>query len=105
MTPSGYLMGAVQMTSTADRAKNLDTALRLLGEAADLGAKLVGLPENFGYMGPEPERLAGAETVEGPTLSAIRELARKRGIFVVAGSIAEVSPNPKMTFNTSAMIA
>src|SRR5512140_3144137 len=105
MTPSGYLMGAVQMTSTADRAKNLETAVRLLGEAADLGAKLVGLPENFGFMGPEPERLAGAETLEGPTLSALREVARRRGLFIVAGSIAEVSPSPKMTYNTSAVIA
>ncbi len=105
MPPSSYLMGAVQMTSTADRGRNLDTALRLVNEAADLGAKLVGLPENFAYMGPEEGRLATAETVEGPTLGALRELARKRGIFVVAGSIAEKSANPKMTSNTSAVIA
>src|SRR5512133_3300183 len=105
MPPSAYLMGAVQLTSTADRAKNLDTSLRLVNEAADLGAKLVGLPENFAFMGPEAERLAGAETLEGPTLGALRELARRRGIFVVAGSIAETSPSPKMTYNTSAFIA
>src|SRR6266498_3937527 len=105
MPPSGYLMGAVQMTSTADRAKNLDVALRLVNEAADLGAKLVGLPENFAYMGPEEGRLAGAETLEGPTLGAVREVAKRRGIFVVAGSIAEKSPNPKMTANTSAIVA
>jgi predicted amidohydrolase len=105
MPASAYLMGAVQMTSTADRAKNLDTAVRLVGEAADLGARLVGLPENFAFMGPEAERLAGAETLEGPTLSALRELARARGLFLVAGSIAETSPNPKMTYNTSAVIA
>jgi predicted amidohydrolase len=98
-------MGAVQMTSTADRAKNLDTALRLVNEAADLGAKLVGLPENFAYMGPEEGRLAGAETLEGPTLGALRDAARRRGIFIVAGSIAEQSPNPRMTANTSAVIA
>ena len=79
MPASAYLMGAVQMTSTADRAKNLDTALRLLNEAADLGARLVGLPENFGFMGPEEARLAGAETLDGPTLRRIRELARQRG--------------------------
>ncbi len=105
MPASAYLMGAVQMTSTADRAKNLDTALRLVNEAADLGARLVGLPENFSFMGPEAERLAGAETLEGPTLAALRDVARRRGLFVVAGSIAEVSPNPKMTYNTSAVIA
>src|SRR5512132_1600818 len=104
MPPSSYLMGAVQMTSTADRQKNLDTALRLVNEAADLGAKLVGLPENFAFMGPEEARLAGAETLEGPTLGALREVARRRGIFILAGSIAEQSTNPKMTANTSALI-
>jgi deaminated glutathione amidase len=105
MPPSAYLMGAVQMTSTADRGKNLDTAVRLLDEAADLGAKLVGLPENFAYMGPEEGRLAAAEPIEGATLGAIREVARRRAVFVVAGSVAETSPNPRMTANTSVVIA
>ena len=50
MPPSAYLMGAVQMTSTADRARNVETALRLVNEAADLGARLIALPENFSYM-------------------------------------------------------
>jgi deaminated glutathione amidase len=105
MPISAYLLGAVQMTSTADRTRNLDTALRLVNEAADLGAKLVGLPENFAYMGPEDERLAGAETLEGPTLSALREVARRRAIHVLAGSIAEKVDVPKKTANTSALIA
>src|SRR5512138_3689435 len=104
MPPSAYLMGAVQMTSTADRARNLDTALRLVNEAADLGAKLVGLPENFAFMGPEEERIAGAEPVDGPTLSALREVARAREVFVVAGSIAERVDEPGKTANTCALI-
>jgi predicted amidohydrolase len=104
MAPSAYLIGAVQMTSTADRARNLDTALRLVNEAADLGAKLVGLPENFAYMGPEDGRLATAETLEGPTLGAFRELARRRDIFVLAGSIAEKVDEPRKTANTSVLI-
>jgi deaminated glutathione amidase len=105
MPPSAYLMGAVQMTSIADRARNVDTALRLVNEAADLGAKLVALPENFSFMGPEEGRLASAETLEGPTLGALRELAKRRGLFIVAGSFPETSSNPKMTANTSAVIA
>jgi predicted amidohydrolase len=98
-------MGAVQMTSTADVRRNLDTAARLVSEAADLGAKLVALPENFAYMGPEEGRLAAAESLDGPTLGTIREIARRRGVWVVAGSIAERSTNPKMTANTSAVVA
>jgi predicted amidohydrolase len=98
-------MGAVQMTSTADVRRNLDTAARLVSEAADLGAKLVALPENFAYMGPEEGRLAAAESLDGPTLGTIREVARRRAVWVVAGSIAERSTNPKMTANTSAVVA
>jgi predicted amidohydrolase len=100
-----YLVGAVQMTSTADRARNLETALRLVGEAADLGAKLVGLPENFAFMGPEEQRQATAEPVEGPTVSAIRDLARRRGIWILAGSIAERVDVPGKTANTSVLVA
>src|SRR6266568_990617 len=99
-----WLVGAVQMTSGADRARNLEVALRLVNEAADLGARLVGLPENFAFMGPEPERIAGAETVEGPTVSALRELARRRGVFVLAGSIAEKVDAPGKTANTSVLV-
>ena len=100
-----YLAAAVQMTSTADRAKNLSTALRLVGAAADQGARFVGLPENFGYMGPEEERIAGAESVEGPTVSALREVARQRRIFVLAGSISEKVDAPGKTANTSVLVA
>jgi len=98
-------MAAVQMTSTADRGKNMDTALRLLGEAVGLGAKLAGLPENFSFMGREEERIAGAETLEGPTVSALREVARSRGLYVLAGSIAEKVSEPGKTANTSVLIA
>ncbi|HYG66669.1 MAG TPA: carbon-nitrogen hydrolase family protein [Anaeromyxobacteraceae bacterium] len=104
MVAAPYLIGAVQMTSTADRTRNLDTALRLVEEAADLGARLVGLPENFPFMGPEEQRLAGAETLEGPSLSALREVARRRGLFILAGSIAERVDHPKKTANTSALV-
>src|SRR5512133_3753696 len=104
MPPSGYLMGAVQMTSTADRARNLETALRLVNEAADLGAKLVGLPENFAFMGREEDRIAGAEKVDGPTISALREVARRREIQILAGSIAERIDVPGKTGNTSVLV-
>jgi len=99
-----YLLAAVQMTSTEDRARNRDAAVRLLEEAAGLGAKLVGLPENFPYMGPEEGRLAGAETLDGPSISTVREVARRRRIFVLAGSIHEKTEDPRRTGNTSVLV-
>jgi predicted amidohydrolase len=100
-----FLLGAVQMTSTADRASNLETALRLVSEAADRGAALIGLPENFSFMGRDEDRIAGAETLEGPTVSALRELAQRRRVFVLAGSIPEKVEQPGKTANTSVLIA
>jgi deaminated glutathione amidase len=104
MTIPAYLIGAIQMTSTEARVRNLDTALRLVNEAADLGARLVGLPENFAFMGPDEARREGAETLEGPTISALREVARRRRIHVVAGSISERIDDPHRTANTSALL-
>src|SRR5512140_2416411 len=104
MALSTYLVAAAQMTSTPDRARNLDTALRLVDEAADLGARLVGLPENFAFMGREEERIGGAEPIEGPTVSALREVARRRRIHVLAGSIAENVGVPGKTANTSVLL-
>ncbi len=105
MAPPTFLIAAAQMTSGTDRARNLETAVRLIEEAADLGARLVGLPENFSFMGSQEALLEGAETLEGPTLAAIREVARRRGVYVIAGSIAEKVADPRKTANTCALIA
>jgi predicted amidohydrolase len=103
--PTSFLAAAAQMTSTGDRQRNLETALRLVGEAADRGARLVGLPENFAFMGRDEDRIANAEVVEGPTISALREVARARKIFVLAGSIAEKVDAPGKTANTSVLLS
>src|SRR5512135_1682718 len=100
-----FLVAAAQMTSTSDRQRNLDTAVRLVREAADLGAKLVGLPENFSFMGREEDRIAGAEPVDGPTIAVLREVAREREVLVIAGSIAERVDVPGKTANTSVLVA
>jgi predicted amidohydrolase len=92
------------MTSTEDRGRNLDTALRLVNEAADLGARLVGLPENFAFMGRDEDRIGGAEPIDGPTVSALRDVARRRRIHVLAGSIAEKVDAPGKTANTSVLV-
>ena len=105
MALSEFLVAAAQMTSTGDRARNLEVAIRLVEEAAERGAKLVGLPENFSFMGRDEERIAGAETLEGPTVSALREVARRRRVYVLAGSIAEKVDDPGKTANTSVLVA
>jgi deaminated glutathione amidase len=82
-------VAAVQLTSTADRERNLATADRLTRAAAAAGAELVVLPEKWAVMGTPEETAAGAEPFDGPALSWARDAARELGIDLVAGSIAE----------------
>jgi deaminated glutathione amidase len=96
-------IAAAQMTSGADKAHNLEVATRLIEKAAKSGAEFVGLPENFSWMGPEPERDQNAETVEGPTLARMAELARSLKISVLAGSVLESGAPGGRLFNTSAL--
>jgi predicted amidohydrolase len=55
-------------------------------------------------MGREEERIAGAEPVDGPTISALRDVARRREIQIVAGSIAERIDVLGKTGNTCVLI-
>lgn len=93
---------AVQVNSTSDRARNLESALALVDRAVDRGARFVALPENVDFMGPEEEKVAGAEPLDGPTFQAYADKARERGIWLLAGTIAEEAGEGRI-FNTSVL--
>ena len=94
-------VAAVQLTSTVDRERNLATADRLTRAAAAAGAELVVLPEKWPVLGTPEETAAGAEPLDGPTLTWARDIARELGIELVAGSIAERVPDRDRGSNTS----
>jgi predicted amidohydrolase len=95
------LAAAIQLTSTADRERNLATADRLTRAAAAAGAELVVLPEKWAVLGTPEETAAGAEPFDGPALAWARATARELGIDLVAGSIAERVPGREKGSNTS----
>jgi predicted amidohydrolase len=92
---------AVQLTSTADRERNLATADRLTRAAAAAGAELVVLPEKWPVLATPEETAAGAEAFDGPALSWARATARELGIDLLAGSIAERVDGRERGSNTS----
>ncbi|HEX8698122.1 MAG TPA: carbon-nitrogen hydrolase family protein [Myxococcaceae bacterium] len=98
-----HLIAAAQMVSTADKANNLESATRLVRQAASLGARLVGLPENFSWMGSEAERSSAAESLEGPTLARMAQLARELRITLLAGSVLETGAPGGRLYNTSVL--
>jgi deaminated glutathione amidase len=92
----------VQLNSNNDKARNLGAAERLVREAVADGAGLVALPEKWNLLAGGEELLAGAEPLDGPTLTAARGWARTLGIHLLAGSISE--RGAEKAFNTSVLI-
>lgn len=92
---------AVQLNSNEDKERNLAQANDLTREAASAGADLVVLPEKFNVLGTHEDYLAGAETLEGPTIGWARQIARELQIDLVAGSIVEKREGRDKLSNTS----
>jgi predicted amidohydrolase len=92
---------AVQLNSTDDKQANLRDADRLTRAAAADGAQLVVLPEKFNLLGSHEAFRAGAETMDGPSVTWARETAADLGIDLVAGSFVERREGHEKLANTS----
>ncbi|MGV2979597.1 carbon-nitrogen hydrolase family protein [Camelimonas sp. ID_303_24] len=83
-------VACVQMRSSRDPVENRETALRLIGEAADAGATYIQTPEMTGLV--ERARADLMEKIhsedEDPLIPAVQDLARRRGLTVHIGSLA-----------------
>ncbi len=94
----------IQMNSTADRDRNLETAGRLVAAAAADGARLVVLPEKWPFFVAGAGQLEGAESSDGPALTAARGWAREAGIMLVAGSMTALARDGGKPRNTTWVI-
>jgi predicted amidohydrolase len=89
-----------QVNSRSDRLINLRVATDLLERAAKAGADLALLPEYVDFLGPGG-LAPRPEPVDGEFATAVAGVARRLGIWVVAGSFHEVGPDEEHTYNTS----
>lgn len=93
--------GAIQLNATDDTDHNLETADRLVRQAAAAGAELVVLPEKWTVLGARAPMEAGAQTLDGPAITWARATATELGIDLLAGSFFERIPGQDKGANTS----
>ncbi len=89
MSQNRSKIAAIQMATSPNVSANLLEAERLIAEAAESGAGLVVLPENFAFMG-EHDRdmctLAEAQG-DGPLQEFLSQMASRYGVWIVGGTI------------------
>lgn len=98
MTSHKPVVAALQMVSTDDVQANLAAAGRLVAQAAEQGASLVSLPENFAVLdgGPLREYAEVEGDAGAPLQRFLADCARNCRLFLVAGTIPLISrPAPR----------
>ena len=82
-------VAVIQMVSGENIDANLASARTLLEQAAEAGARLAVLPENFAAMGKiNAGKIATLETQQqGPILSWLARTARELGVWIVGGTV------------------
>lgn len=82
-------LAVIQMVSQDDVLANLAQARRLLERAAEGGAKLAVLPENFAAMGRSDFAAIGRAEAQGhgPILPWLKQTARDLTLWIVGGTI------------------
>ena len=86
---SGVRVAAIQMTTAADVAENLAQAGKLLAQAADRGAAVAALPENFAFMGlADADKRAIAEADgAGQIQDFLARTAERHRLMVIGGTM------------------
>jgi predicted amidohydrolase len=96
-------VACVQLNTQEDKAASVATAVELVNRLAAAGARLVVLPETWTYKGRHAALVSEAEAIDGPSNTALAEVAARHGIYVLAGSIYERTATPGMYSNTSVL--
>lgn len=94
-----------QMTSTENKKENLEKVLCIIENAAKLGAKFVGLPENFAFMGAaDGASVQAAEPLDGPTIKMLRKTAEHFGVWLSLGGFQEKVRGKEKIYNTHIVV-
>jgi predicted amidohydrolase len=104
---AALVAAVLQLSSQGSVPANLERIDALVAEAAGAGARLLVLPENFAFMGPESEKRAIAEAfgdAAAPIQSALQRLARRERVTIIAGGFPERTSDPERPHNASLVV-
>ncbi|MGG6294375.1 carbon-nitrogen hydrolase family protein [Leptolyngbya sp. AN02str] len=99
-----YLAAAVQMNSVPDLSKNLAQAEDLIELAVRQGAELVGLPENFSFLGDEQAKVIQSEAIAQASEKFLKTMAQRYQITLLGGGFPVPTSTPGKVYNTALLV-
>jgi predicted amidohydrolase len=94
----------VQLAADEHVDANVERAEIGVRDAAARGARLIALPEKWNVIGERDVLEAGAEPIDGPTLTRVRAWARELDVWILAGSIVVREPGAAKLSNLSVLV-
>lgn len=98
-----FKAAAVQLNSQPNLDLNLEIAYKCVQEAANEGSLLIGLPENFAFLGDLSARLEEAAHISTQTEKFLSDTAKEFGIYLLGGGFPVLAESGKV-LNRSLLI-
>jgi nitrilase len=98
------LAAVIQLSSLPEQEPNLRSAFEWLDLAQTAGAQLIVLPELFASYGDLELATELAEPFTGRLVSSLREWTARHGVWLVAGTFAELESETRHVYNTSLLL-
>lgn len=100
-------VAVVQLGANDDKQHNICKTLKFVKKAISHGAEFIVLPEVFNFRGrlrSQRELNDIKENIPGESSAPFIELAKKKKIFILLGSLYENAPHKAKVYNTSIVI-
>ncbi len=99
-----FLAAAVQLTSSQNPELNFNAAEEQIDLAARRGAELIGLPENFAFMGDDSQKLALAPSLSEQCSRFLVTMARRYQVVLLGGGFPVPVGDGSRTLNRAELV-
>ena len=98
-----FLVAALQITSTYDVEANFAQAEEQIELASRRGAELIGLPENFAFLGEDNEKLRLASELSIKCTNFLKTMSQRYQVYLLGGGYPVPAGDDSHTLNRSAL--
>ena len=98
-----FLIAALQITSTSNVESNFAEAEEQIELASRRGAELIGLPENFAFLGGDYEKLQLASELTDKCTNFLKTMSQRYQVYLLGGGYPVPAGDDAHIFNRCAL--